>query len=118
MLVLTRRRGDSILIGDQVRIVITDVSRGRVQIGFEAPDDVMVYRGELFESMQKQTVANCVGQDCYVRARKRPDTLAATITKAYFDKDRAYVDVELINGIKRHRVPLADVQLITSEAAQ
>ena len=117
MLVLTRTRGESIMIGDRVRIVVTDISSGRVRIGFEAPDDVMIYRGELFESMQKQAIETCVGEECYVNARTRPNTVSATILDAYLDRDRAYVDVELLNGVKHRRVPLSDVHLIPNRAS-
>jgi carbon storage regulator len=47
MLVLTRRLGESILIGDNIRIVVVEVQRGRVRIGIEAPQDVVIRREEL-----------------------------------------------------------------------
>lgn len=112
MLVLTRKQGESIMIGDQIKIVVSDIAGGRVRIGFEAPDDVMIYRGEIFESMQKETIERCVGMDCYVPVRNRPGNVAATITKSHIDNGRAYVDIELINGVKRINVPLANIQLV------
>lgn len=47
MLVLSRKVGQEIVIGDNVRITITKVSGNRVTLGVEAPDDVRILRGEL-----------------------------------------------------------------------
>ena len=47
MLVLSRKVGQEILIGDNVRITITKVSGNRVTLGIEAPDHVRILRGEL-----------------------------------------------------------------------
>lgn len=47
MLVLTRKRGEKILIGDNVWITVIDFDKGKVRIGIEAPKDVPVYRQEL-----------------------------------------------------------------------
>ena len=47
MLVLSRKVGQEIVVGDSVRITITKVSGNRVTLGVEAPDDVRILRGEL-----------------------------------------------------------------------
>ena len=47
MLVLSRRHGEQILVGDNVVIKVLAVSNGRVRVGIEAPRDVQVRRGEL-----------------------------------------------------------------------
>ena len=47
MLVLSRKVGQEILIGDNVRITVTKVSGNRVTLGVEAPDHVRILRGEL-----------------------------------------------------------------------
>lgn len=46
MLVLTRKSGQSLIISDQIRVSVVSVGRGRVQLGIEAPDSVMVKRIE------------------------------------------------------------------------
>ena len=46
MLVLSRRKGESIVIGNAV-LTLLDTGRGRVRIGIEAPPDLAVMRGEL-----------------------------------------------------------------------
>lgn len=47
MLVLSRKEGERIVIGDNITLVISKVSGNRVTIGIEAPRDVKVARGEL-----------------------------------------------------------------------
>ncbi len=48
MLVLTRRLGEAITIGDNIRIVVVDISGNQVKIGIDAPKDVEIYREELY----------------------------------------------------------------------
>lgn len=47
MLVLSRRAGEKIVIGDRITITIQRISGGRVNVGIDAPDDVHIVRGEL-----------------------------------------------------------------------
>jgi len=47
MLVLSRKVGQRIVIGDNITIVVNKVSGNRVTLGIEAPDDVHIMRGEL-----------------------------------------------------------------------
>lgn len=47
MLVLTRKNLESIQIGDAIRITVVKVEHGRVRLGIEAPDDVVIVRQEL-----------------------------------------------------------------------
>jgi len=47
MLVLSRKLGERIVVGDNVEIVINRITGNRVSIGIEAPDDVKIIRGEL-----------------------------------------------------------------------
>jgi len=47
MLVITRRAGESILLGDEIRIVILGVESDRIKIGIEAPQSMKILRAEL-----------------------------------------------------------------------
>ena len=47
MLVLTRKAGEELVIGDNIRVTINRVSGNRVTIGISAPEDVRIVRGEL-----------------------------------------------------------------------
>ena len=49
MLILSRKLGESIVIGDDVVIRIVELRRSRIRIGIEAPDHVRIRRGELLE---------------------------------------------------------------------
>ena len=49
MLVLTRKSGEAICIGDDVELVITEITKGAVRIGIKAPKDTLVYRKEVYD---------------------------------------------------------------------
>lgn len=49
MLVLSRKAGESVVINDNIVIKIIDVARGRVQLSFDAPEDVSIHRKEVWE---------------------------------------------------------------------
>ena len=52
MLVLTRRLGESITIGENVRVVIVDIDGNQVKLGIEAPREIDIYREELYEKIK------------------------------------------------------------------
>lgn len=54
MLVLSRKIGETIRIGTEIDLVVLDVSRGRVKLGFAGPRDVQVRRGELADGTRPQ----------------------------------------------------------------
>jgi carbon storage regulator len=53
MLVLSRKINQSIMIGDNVRIVVVAVDRDQVKLGIEAPREVPVHRSEIYEEIQR-----------------------------------------------------------------
>lgn len=53
MLVLTRKSGEAIRIGETVIVTVVQMSRGRVRIGIEAPGVVSVHRGEIYDRIQQ-----------------------------------------------------------------
>jgi len=53
MLILTRRTGETIMIGDQVKVTVTDVRGSNVVIGIEAPKSIPVHREEIYERIRK-----------------------------------------------------------------
>ncbi len=68
MLVLTRKVGERILIGDDISVIfLTSNTPGRVRLGIEAPDDVHILREELKENLSPETVSKPV--------RKRSNTI-------------------------------------------
>lgn len=54
MLVLTRRVDESIMIGDDVRIVVVDVRGEQVKLGIEAPRSIPVHREEVYREIQEE----------------------------------------------------------------
>ncbi len=54
MLILTRRVGESIKIGDKVTITVLGVKGNQVRIGVDAPRDVAVHREEIFERIKTE----------------------------------------------------------------
>jgi carbon storage regulator len=53
MLILTRRIGETVMIGDDVIVTILEVKGNQVRIGFSAPKNVAVYREEIYERMKR-----------------------------------------------------------------
>jgi carbon storage regulator len=51
MLVLSRKVGESVMIGDGIKLTVIKVDRGKVRIGIEAPKDIKVFRQELLEPL-------------------------------------------------------------------
>ncbi len=47
MLILTRRKEESVIIDGDIRVVVLGIKNGQVRLGFEAPDDVNIVREEL-----------------------------------------------------------------------
>ncbi len=54
MLILTRRLGESITIGDDIKISVLGIHGRQVRIGIEAPADVVVHREEIYVKIQKE----------------------------------------------------------------
>ncbi len=54
MLVLSRQRDESIIIGDNVIVTIVDVRGDKVRLGIEAPREVSVHRREVYEAIQRE----------------------------------------------------------------
>ncbi len=54
MLVLSRQKDESIMIGDDVEITIVDVRGDKVRLGITAPRDIPVHRLEVYEAIQRE----------------------------------------------------------------
>ena len=54
MLILTRRIGESVMIGDDIKITVLGVKGNQVRLGIEAPQDVSVYREEIYQHIQQE----------------------------------------------------------------
>jgi carbon storage regulator len=54
MLVLSRQKDESIMIGDNVEVIIVDVRGDKVRLGITAPKDVSVHRREVYDAIQRE----------------------------------------------------------------
>jgi carbon storage regulator len=57
MLILTRRVGETLVIGDDITVTVLAVKGGQVRLGVNAPRDVPVHRSEVYQLRQLETVA-------------------------------------------------------------
>jgi len=56
MLVLTRKPGEGIIIGDDINIKIIEMKGGAVRVGIEAPRDTKIYRQEVYEKICQENL--------------------------------------------------------------
>jgi len=56
MLVVTRKSGESLIIGEDIEVVVLETRDGGVKIGINAPKSVKVYRKEIFEDIRNENV--------------------------------------------------------------
>jgi len=58
MLVLSRQRDETIMIGDNIEITIVDIRGEKVRLGISAPSNIAVHRKEVYEAMLRESVAS------------------------------------------------------------
>ncbi len=56
MLILTRKTDEEIKVGPDITIKILAISEGQVKLGFSAPSDVEIFRGEIYENIKQVTI--------------------------------------------------------------
>ena len=71
MLILTRKLGESITIGDRIKITLLEIKGRQIRIGIEAPPDVVVHREEIYRLIQEQNI-QAAGSDTH-DVHKLPD---------------------------------------------
>ena len=54
MLILTRRVGETLMIGDEITVTVLAVKGGQVRLGVEAPREVEVHREEIYQRIQEE----------------------------------------------------------------
>ena len=71
MLVLTRRAGESVMIGDNVIITVLEARGDVIRLGIEAPREVQVHREEVYRELQKANREAASPSEVAVRALSR-----------------------------------------------
>jgi len=56
MLVLTRKTNDEIKINSDITIKVLSISEGQVKLGISAPNNIEIYRGEIYDKIKKATI--------------------------------------------------------------
>ncbi|MGA0871237.1 MAG: carbon storage regulator CsrA [Phycisphaerales bacterium] len=54
MLVLSRQRDQTVMIGDEIEVTIVDIRGDRVRLGFKAPAEVPVHRKEVYDAIRRE----------------------------------------------------------------
>ena len=57
MLVFTRRKGESLVIGNEIEVTVLNLGPGNVKLGINAPRHISVHRHEVYESIKKENLA-------------------------------------------------------------
>ena len=57
MLVLSRKRDESIIIGDSIEIMVVNIGQNEVRIGISAPRELSVHRKEVYEAILRENIA-------------------------------------------------------------
>ena len=56
MLVLSRYKDESIMVGENVEVIIVDVRGNKVRLGITAPKDISVHRKEVYKTLQREKI--------------------------------------------------------------
>jgi len=56
LLVLTRKKGEKIVIGDNIVLTVVDIKGDQIQLGIEAPRDIPVHREEVYKEIQEENI--------------------------------------------------------------
>jgi len=72
MLVLSRQRDESIMIGDDVEIIIVDVRGDKVRLGITAPKEIPVHRREIYDAIQREKREKSQKKEAQEQQEKEP----------------------------------------------
>lgn len=67
MLILSRKKDESIVVGDNIVIRVVDIEEGRVKLGISAPTDVSIHRKEVYEAIRKENREAAVNREISIK---------------------------------------------------
>lgn len=70
MLVVSRKQGESIIIGENIEIKILEISEGSIKIGIEAPKSVRVLRKELIKEVEEENKISIINLETIIKKLK------------------------------------------------
>ena len=73
MLVLSRQRDESIMIGDDVEITIVDVRGDKVRLGITAPSEIPVHRKEVYEAIKREGGSGYKSNNRHAKKQNTPE---------------------------------------------
>ncbi len=93
MLVLSRQRDETIMIGDEVELTVVDIRGDKVRLGIKAPPRIAVHRKEVYDAIKRENEqAAVIGAPDMVhvrpKGRARSPKAAATATRVTAARDR------------------------------
>lgn len=72
MLILTRRVGETLMVGDEVTVTVLGVKGNQVRIGVNAPKEVGVHRKEIYERIQREQRGEKIPPKHGIQANRQP----------------------------------------------
>ena len=72
MLVLSRHRDETIMIGDDIELTIVDIRGDKVRIGIKAPSNIPVHRKEVYEAIRSENEGASEFKDCDLKKVQPP----------------------------------------------
>lgn len=75
MLVITRRKGETVKIGDDIEVVVVEVGDGSVRLGINAPKPTVILRGELYRAVEREnrSAATAAGKIPVIKKMKQEE---------------------------------------------
>ena len=104
MLVLSRKEGEKLVIGDNITLVVSKISGNRVTLGIEAPADVKIIRGELSDSPKGRRPSTSGGPVCVLEMHRYTDSgiigTAPEVCPPWREQERSGIAV-MVAGLEK-----------------
>lgn len=89
MLVLSRKTNESVIIGNEIEVIVLDIREGTVKLGIKAPLDVSIHRQEIYEEIKAENIRALSNQE---GLNKASEALKGSIPKKNIKQKQRIVD--------------------------